>query len=230
MKRSLAPLALLALASTAQAQVSPTPSFDDPRMQSVVYRPGEAIRLTAFPDASLMLVLHQGETIRRVVVSDGAQFKAAVVGGGDTIELVPAHAGATAELRVQTDQQNYNFDLATGSGLAAAYVVRLVPGEGEPKAPAASQPQPGAETWTYRVKGDRSVRPDSISDDGTRTYLSWGRNRALPAVFGIGPGGDEELVAGYMRKGVYVIDRVYPELIFRFDKEKAEAKRDERQE
>ena len=199
-------------------------------MQTVVTRPGEAIRLTAFPDAGLKLILHRGETIKRVVVSDGAAFKAAVVGGGDTIELVPAHAGAVAELRVQTDRQNYSFELETGEGLAAAYVVRLVPGEGEQSVQAVAEPQPGAATWSYRVKGDRSVRPDSIMDDGTRTYLEWSNNRALPAVFGVGPGGDEELVSGYMRKGVYVIDRVYPELVFRFDKQKAEAKRDERQE
>jgi type IV secretion system protein VirB9 len=219
---------LLGLAATAHAQTAPVPSLEDPRLQTLVYRPGMSVRIVAFPESSLQLIFHRGEAIERVVVSDAGAFKAAVVGGGDTIELVPFRAGATAELRVQTDQNEYRFDLETGSGLAAAYVVRLVSGEEEVQA--VSQPEPGAATWTYRLGGDRSVRPNRITDDGKRTFLEWSENRALPAVFGVGPGGGEELVAGYMRGGTFVIDRVYPELVFRFDKEMATATRSERQE
>lgn len=230
MNRLFAVVATLGLASAAQAQVAPTPSFDDPRLQTLAYKPGAPVRLVAFPDSSLMLVFHRGEAIARAVVSDGGAFKAAVVGNGDTIELSPTRAGAVAELRVQTDQNEYRFNLETGKGLAAAYVVRLVNSAGPDTVQAVSQPQQGAATWNYRLGGDRSVRPDKIMDDGERTFLQWDKNRALPAVFGIGPGGGEELVAGYMRSGVFVIDRVYPKLVFRFDKEMATATRGKRQE
>lgn len=225
MIRALVPIVFLMLAASAQAQVAPTPSVDDPRLQTVEYQAGAPIRLVAFPDSSLMLVFHHGETIERVVVSDGSAFKAAVVGNGDAIEVSPSRADAVAELRVQTNQHEYQFNLETGSGLAAAFVVRLVDGAGTSDSPPASQPASGAATWAYRVRGDRSVRPDQIRDDGERTFLEWDKNRALPAVFGVGPAGGEELVAGYMRGGVFVIDRVYPELVFRFDKEIATATR-----
>jgi type IV secretion system protein VirB9 len=42
-------------------------------------------------------------------------------------------------------------------------------------------------------------------------------------VFGIGFNGEEEVVDGYMRDGVFTIDRVYGELVFRIDKKRARA-------
>lgn len=232
MIRGFAMIAMLGLASAAYAQIAPDPSLDDPRVQTVTYQTGVPIRLVAFPDSSLDLVFHRGEAIQRVVVSDGTAFKAAVVGNGDTIQLTPARTGAIAELRVQTDRNEYRFNLETGNGLAAAYIVRLVDRMAATNATAssASQPQAGAPTWAYRLGGNRSVRPDRIIDDGERTFLEWNKDRVLPAVFGVGPGGGEELVAGYMRGGEFVIDRVYPELVFRFDKQMATATRDKRQE
>jgi type IV secretion system protein VirB9 len=232
MKRFALSIVALGFAATAQAQVAPDPSLDDPRIQTLVTREGTPVRLVAFPDSDLELVFHRGEAIERVVVSDGNAFRAAVVGNGDTVQISPLRTGAVAELRVQTDRSEYRFNLETGNGLAAAYVVRLVDeaGVNEAAAASASQPAPGAAKWGYRLSGDRSVRPNTILDDGTRTFLQWDTNRALPAVFGVGPGGAEELVAGYMRRGEFVIDRVYPELVFRFDKEMAIARRDAKQE
>ncbi len=226
--RSLA-LALIAAvagsaAGSAGAQVAPVPSFEDPRMQTVVYRPGSPVRLTAFPDAGLKLVLHQGEVIERVALSDGNAFRAAVI-GSDTVELAPLRPGASATMRVATNREQYEFLLETGNGLAAAYLVRLVAGGGEQSEVHTAGPDPTAELWDYRMSGDRPLRPAKVEDDGVRTYISWYPQQALPAVFGIGPTGDEEIVAGYMRGQLYVIDRVYGELTFRADKDRAKAKR-----
>jgi type IV secretion system protein VirB9 len=44
-------------------------------------------------------------------------------------------------------------------------------------------------------------------------------------VFAIGPTGDEQVVDGYMRDGLFVIDRVHEELVFRIDKAMATARR-----
>lgn len=220
-------LPLMLLPAAALAQVSPMPSFEDPRLQTVVWQPNLPVRLVAFPDASLKLVFHRGETIRRVVLSDGNAFRAAVLDRADTLEVAALRAMATATMRVETDQRAYDFALETGEGLAAAYLVRFIAGNGSDNAVSAAEPLAGAELRNYRLKGDRSVRPDGIYDDGERTFIEWHRDRALPAVFGVGPGGVEEIVAGYMREGKFVIDRVYPELVFRFDKEKATARREE---
>ena len=55
--------------------------------------------------------------------------------------------------------------------------------------------------------------------------IEYAPGQSLPAVFAIGPTGDEEVVDGYMRDGLFVIDRVHEELVFRIDKAKATARR-----
>lgn len=79
--------------------------------------------------------------------------------------------------------------------------------------------------WRYRVSGERALRPEQISDDGDKTYLVWGADQALPAVFAINAFGGEEIVDGYMRDGVFTIDRVYTRLVFRIDRKVAKADR-----
>lgn len=225
MRRLCTALGLLLVPAASLAQVSPSPSLDDPRFQTIVYEPNMPVRLVAFPDASLKLMFHAREAIRRVVLSDSTAFTASVMERGDTIEIRPQHAGASATLKVETDQHDYQFTLETGEGLAAAYVVRYIAGKETAAAVSTAQPLPGAALHSYRLSGARVLRPDSINDDGLRTFIQWGEGRPLPAVFGIGPSGGEELVAGYMRDDRFVIDRVYPELVFRFDKEVATARR-----
>lgn len=80
---------------------------------------------------------------------------------------------------------------------------------------------------TYRLKGAALLRPIRIGDDGTHTYIEWSADQPIPAVFAIDPRGAEQIVDGYMRGDLFTIDRVYPRLVFRIDKDKAEAWRNE---
>lgn len=80
-------------------------------------------------------------------------------------------------------------------------------------------------TGRYRLSGERVLRPVQMSDDGLRTYIVWGPEQALPAVFAITATGAEEIADGHMRDGVFTIDRVHPRLIFRIDKKAARAER-----
>jgi type IV secretion system protein VirB9 len=222
------PLALVALAaSPSLAQLSPTPGFDDPRLQTISPPPGVAVRLVAFPGAPLTVVFRPGEQVERVLVSDSGAFDVAIVGNNDTVAISPRRADARAGISVVTDRQVYPFEVETGSGLAAAYLVRIV----EPDTPLLAQPSlpPGpdlsAMAGSYRLRGDDALRPAEIADDGDKTYIRWGEHQAMPAVFGIGATGEEEVVNGYMRGELFTIDRVYGELVFRIDKAKAEARR-----
>ncbi len=77
----------------------------------------------------------------------------------------------------------------------------------------------------YRLSGEKSLRPVRIGDDGTHMYLEWDEEQALPAVFALNALGEEEMVDGYMRSGVFTIDRVHRDLVFRIGKKRARAKR-----
>ena len=105
---------------------------------------------------------------------------------------------------------------------AAALLLLAAPVFAQEPLPAAATLAEGA---AYRQAGDRSVRPASIGDDGAKTYIVWDEDQAMPAVFAIGPSGKEEMVEGYMRGGIFTIDRVYRELVFRIDGDVAKAKR-----
>lgn len=210
----------------ASAQTSPVPGMDDPRLQTVMYDPARPVHLVAFPTSTLTLMLLPGDAVERAVLSEQGAFDVRVTGAGDSLNISALRPDAAATLVVDTRERRYEFDLATGEGLAAAYLVRFVePGLG-PGAPEPMPPSPPLEiVGKYRLRGDRALRPVAIGDDGLRTYIEWGEYQALPAVFGIGPTGEEEVVDGYMRDGRFVIDRVYAELVFRIDRERATARR-----
>ena len=122
--------------------------------------------------------------------------------------------------------------------LIAALMLALLPGvaagaarsgEAEELAPATeaagSIPARAEMNSNYRISGSKSLRPARISDDGVHTYIEWDEDQALPAVFAISAQGGEEMVDGYMRDGIFTIDRVNHALIFRIDKKWAKAER-----
>jgi type IV secretion system protein VirB9 len=222
--RFLPALLLASLPGTAVAQQAPTPSVEDPRLQSVAYDPARPVRLVAFPNSTLTVMLLPGDRIERIVVSDPAAFEVRATGPNDGLTVAPLSSYSEATLLVDTSLRRYEFDLATGSGLAAAYLVRFTGPGGNP--PPASRPSDAVQTGgEYRISGEAELRPSRIRDDGERTYIEWGRYQSLPAVFGIAANGEEEVVDGYMREGVFTIDRVYHELVFRIDRKRAKARR-----
>lgn len=232
-------LALLALAAAgpAAAQLVPQPEADNPRVQRVVWQAGETIMLTALPQSGLTVMLEPGEQIALVTVGAARVFDIRVSSERDSFLVVPLVEGAESVLTVNTDRRNYTFDLRTGTGLMAALLVRLdyagsVAGLETPfaDATAVAVEQIPAETWSYRLRGDRQVQPQRIEDDGLRTRIVFAPEQDLPAIFAIGPTGEEQVVDGYMRDGIFVIDRVWNELVFRIDKEKATAQRNARPE
>lgn len=210
----------VAIATPAAADMVPLSDRANPRLQSVEFRPGETVQLTVLPGAGLTVVLEPGERIEAVSLGDESAFDLRISPGGDGFVLLPRSIDGRTGLAVTTDRRNYTFGVTTLDSLAAAYLVEFDYGD----APGSTY-EPTGETWAYRLKGDAIVRPATISDDGVKTWIAFAPDQALPAIFAIGPTGDEEVVNGHMRNDVYVIDRVHRELVFRIDKEKATAQR-----
>lgn len=215
------------------AQVFPMPGPETPRIQTADWRPGEPLVLTALPQTALTVMLEPGETIQRATLGGSPAWEVSVSAESDSFQITPLASAEPANLTVQTDRRAYSFLLETGVSLQAAYLVRLQFGGGSTFA----QAQAGQSAfdltgldWTYRLRGDQSVRPAAIRDNGQKTVIEYAPGQALPAVFAIGPTGDEEVVDGYMRDGLFVIDRVHEELVFRIDKAKATARRSARAE
>ena len=106
---------------------------------------------------------------------------------------------------------------------SAAVSVETAPG-GESRI-AASPMSAEASGPSYRLSGDKSIMPLSVTADGGKTYVRWEQSQAMPAVFTIEQGRSEEAATGYMRGGSFVIDGVPETLVFRIDGYLARAKR-----
>lgn len=225
MRLPIASIILAALNAPSAAQVFPTPGIDTPRIQTAAWQANEVIVLTALPETTLTVMLEPGEAITRATLSGGRTWDVSIAAETDSFQITPQAAAQRASLQVETDRRSYEFLLETAENLQSAYVVRLTFGVSSLSASDGDGIDPESLAWSYRLRGDRSVRPASIKDNGEKTVIEYGVGQSLPAVFAIGPSGDEEVVDGYMRGGKFIIDRVHSELVFRIDKEKATARR-----
>lgn len=223
MRRALAFLFLLTATPPAFAQVLPQPDPANPRLQKVAWAEGREVILTVLPQTGLTVLLEPGEEIRRVSLADDRALEVKVSAERDSFLVLPSANFSETGLLVQTGQRSYPFRVRTGTGLMAAYLVRFT-FEGEQAEAETALMGPAREARAWSLKGDREVRPAAISDDGVRTTINFAPDQPLPAVLALGPTGEEEVVNGYMRDGVFVIDRVHDELVFRLDKARATAR------
>jgi type IV secretion system protein VirB9 len=218
--------ALLALAAPEMlsAQIRPEPGSGDPRVQTVLYDAEQVVQLQAAPGYQLGVEFAADEQIENVAVGDSAAWQVTPNRRGDHLFVKPIVAGVSTNMTVVTSARVYLFELAPLYAAAPdmAFTVRFrYPGE------AASVPDTDAApvVGNYRLSGSRALRPSRIDDDGTHTYIEWPEDRALPAVYAIDGRGQETLVNGGMRGGLFVIDGVSRRLIFRIDREIARADR-----
>ncbi|MEL7217252.1 MAG: TrbG/VirB9 family P-type conjugative transfer protein, partial [Pseudomonadota bacterium] len=200
----LVPFVALAWSSVAMAQILPTPNAESPRIQSVAWQADQTVALTALPDSTLTVMLEPGESIQRAVLTGNQLWEVSITPENNSFQVKPLINAAPATLSVETNRRQYQFSLEASESLMAAYVVRF-----EFEAPLVQQSvAPVAEindlAWSYRLRGDRSVRPVSIRDNGSKTVIEYAPDQPLPAVFAIGATGDEEVVDGYMREGRFV--------------------------
>ena len=197
---------LTLLAAPALAQELP-PISSDSRVQTVAWSQDGVIPLAMEPGSSLTVILSASERITNVTVGDTSAFQVAVAGSGDSLFVKPIAAFARTNMTVMTDARRYLFLLDSAGGPGSPYVVQL----SYPAAPGvrAQDPTSVLAEGTWKVTGDRNLRPVEIHDDGVKTYIQWAPDQALPAVFAIPPSGGEEVVDGYMRDTVFVIDRVH---------------------
>jgi type IV secretion system protein VirB9 len=219
----LAFAALLALAPAAlAAQVHPTPGGGDPRIQNVLYDAEQVVQLQGTPGFQTDVEFASDEAIENVAVGDSAAWQVTPNRRGDHLFVKNLIAGVTTNMTVVTTARTYFFELAPLSGGELAYTVRFR----YPSAQAAAEETPGTRVeGRYRLSGAQALRPSRIADDGVHTYIEWPRETSLPAVYTLNNQGQETLVNGGMRDGLFVIDGISQRLVFRIDQNVAHADR-----
>ena len=218
-------LALLALALAASAQGQAPRALDfDPRIETLEWRSGAELPLRTTAGGNLTMIFGPGEAIQSVMVGDPAAVEVSVAPQADSLTVHTLRAPLDASISVRTQLREYRFKLSVGPANNVAYAVRFAFEGSSPATPEPILP-PSSATRAYTLKGEASLRPRRVSDDGAKTYIEWQEDKALPAVFALNAQGEEETVDSYMRQGVMVIDRIYPRLVFRIGKRSALASR-----
>lgn len=216
--------AFLLLAATAGATPARPLNFDS-RVETLEWRDGAVLTLRTTAGGSVTVIFAPGEAIQTVVVGDPSAFEVQVSPQADSLVLRTIRRPVNDRIQVRTQLRQYRFKVVAGPANDVAYAVRFsVPAPEGVAAPSLVLP-PSEAVNGYAMKGEISLRPAKVLDDGSRTYIEWGPDQALPAVFALSALGEEETVDTYMRGGVMVIDRVYARLIFRIGKYKAQATR-----
>lgn len=218
-------VAIVALVLGAPAPaLSNSVRVNDGRISTIAYRPGDRIDLaTSLGDVTTILFA-PGERVLTVDLSDRSAFQLTVAKTKDGIWLLPQRDSLATEMAVKTDRHDYTFSLAARTGALAPYLVHMQPIEAPPASSGRTATMP-RDRVHYKVWGNRALRPADVHDDGVHTYIGWDPDQAIPAVFGITALGGEEMVNGFMRGDAFVIDRVYPKLVFRIDSQAAWASR-----
>ena len=222
MKRLLSLVA--ALGAMPVLSMAPQPLEGDPRIETLAWRDGAELPLRTTAGGALTIVFAPGERVQTVVVGDPGSVEVQVAPQADSMMVRAQRQPTNSSIDVRTHLRSYRFRLVVGPANDVAYVVRFSIGQALSEQPAIVLPSPEVTTG-YALKGRESLRPKRVSDDGTRTFLEWQADQSLPAVFAVNALGEEETVDGYMRGEVMVIDRVYSQLIFRFGKQTAQARR-----
>ncbi len=237
--RFLAALLLVSFQALVPASAQELPAIGsvDDRSLTINYVAGERFSLPTGNQAVQAVIFAPGELIKSVEIGDPSAYTIRVLNSGEGIAVTPKGFSTKTMLTVRTDRRSYDFDLAPAKEQDVPLIVRFsyaaadvgvgwsmskkTSSCGDRRSPLCTTPQWGA----YRQSGDASVRPFSITDDGSRTLISFCEDQAIPAIFAIGPSGKEEMVDGYIRDGVYTLDRVYNTLVFRIDEDTAKATR-----
>jgi type IV secretion system protein TrbG len=66
--------------------------------------------------------------------------------------------------------------------------------------------------FNYRLKGDDSILPVRVFDDGRKTYIQisqTAKNRETPVLVVIGPDGKQEMVNYRVKDDMYIVDRLF---------------------
>jgi type IV secretion system protein VirB9 len=223
-------IVLTLLAGAAQAGMPAMPPAPlqftmpaDPRIQTLVYDSGRVFDLRVGSGYAAIVELAGDERVETIVVGNETGWEVTPNRSGNRVIVKPLGAAMTTNLMIVTDQRRYVFVISAESGSgggSGAFVLRFSYPLGQP-----GSPQQVVRSADYRLRGNKTLYPIAMSDDGKRTTITWDLKTSLPAIFAIDDRGREALVNGRMVDGDYVIEGVAKRYVFRLGKVHADATR-----
>jgi type IV secretion system protein VirB9 len=221
---------LLAVLTTASG-----PALADPRVTTHFYEANEIVTIHGRGDTQSTIAFAPEERIENVAVGDSAGWRVAPNKRADLLFLKPVRPGARSNMTVVTDRRTYLFDLVTGQRGAPVYMLRFtypaaprpVVAVVAPEPPVALAdakppvPEAAPRNYAWASRGDPSLFPVRLFDDGQSTFIAWAKDVPLPAILTDEAKGAEGPV-NYTTRGDYVVvDGVPRQIVLRAGKKVA---------
>jgi type IV secretion system protein VirB9 len=213
------------------------PAHADPRIATHFYQPSEVVVIRGRNDIQSTISFAPEERIENIAVGDSASWQVTPNKRADLLFVKPMSEHARSNMTVVTDQRTYLFDLVSAPGAAAVYMLRFTypdppprpaPVDLAPTAPTVAEakaappvPDPADLHFAWATRGDKSLLPARLFDDGKSTYLAWSTDAPLPAILVREPGGTEGPVNYTVHGDFVVVEGVPAQIILRSGKQMA---------
>ena len=200
---ALVSLSLMLSFSSYGASV-PRPSYADSRVTTIPYNPNDVVEVFATAGYATHFILENGESYQTHAFGDSAAWHFSAF--KNHVFIKPRQVRGDTNLVIITDRRTYNFNLKYTSGVGQVYTVRFtypdtqkLVNERENAASILNNEfsfdNPAKQyNLSYLMRGNTSIAPTNVWDDGTFTYFKFSGNKDLPAIYEIGMDGKEAII------------------------------------
>ncbi|MGL6551434.1 TrbG/VirB9 family P-type conjugative transfer protein [Aeromonas hydrophila] len=221
MKKSCiaAALAFSLLPSSAYSATAGAGSSFDSRIQRVEYNPDDVIKVMVKKGTASVVQFAQDEKITGVGLGDPEAWNVSVI--KNLIFFRPTvDDNPDTNVAIVTNKRNYSFDLISTKKIPT-YMLRFSYPKPENKNLLAARAKNipcsdgGTVNGVYEARGDMSISPYQVWDDGRFTCLRWKNTKDLPIAYRVNSEGAEFLVNTHMENNTMVIHEIAPSFILR---------------
>jgi len=204
-----------ALCAAANAEITPSVSPTDDRVRTVVFTERQVYRIDTKVLTATTIEFGPGEEIVNVALGDNVGFTYGQL-GDNSLAVKPTQTGVRTNMSVATTRGTYVFEMIEGARRPMYLVEFAYPKSGAATRSAIRAPGPNSRTY-YVKKASRATgfMPARIWDDGTKTYMQFSQNAAMPAAFRADGNGREYSVQTKIENGVMIIPSVQDRWVLR---------------
>ena len=222
-------------AALAQIATYPQPGPGDPRIKEFMYDPNAIVGIRGQLGYEMTIEFGADERIENVSIGDSLSWQVTPNRKATLLFLKPMSKANPTSMTVVTTQRIYSFLLSASENKTTTsdtlLRLRFLYPEPLPVAdlsplppPPPPPPKPEDFNFSYDMRGQKSLYPVRVFDDGALTYFQFDSRNAAPAVFVIGADGKEEMANTRISGDYTIADFVAETFILRYGKTSAEIK------
>ena len=226
----------------------PRPGIGDPRIRNLLYSDGQVYAITTNYYITTAIHFGRDETLlpRPIIGGDPLAWDIQII-GPNAISIKPIATSPDTNMIIYTDKRVYYFHLSVAtehSTTNAVYGVHFsYPMEEATRrrshnaAIEAAKPDPDQSLirrqqdilrnsialnniyTDYTMKGSKTIKPNTVFDDGRFTYLRFDPHHPVPAIYAKDTTG-ETLVNHHARQNYLIIQRLSNEFVLRLNRSK----------